>query len=181
MTQSAGPLARRTLLRRILGAVGAATIVCASPNAGTAAIKISQKAVAYQDHPEGDKRCEKCVQFQAPNQCKVVDGTINPTSAIRPSARGTMLPKLRLQPDPSAAGFAHHASATGNLTIPIEELTRLAENIYEEFPHSIFFTSKLIFEHDNWYIRQLHSEAALTMLRRLNLRNMPMVILPMKL
>jgi len=84
MTQSAGPLARRTLLRRILGAVGAATIVCASPNAGTAAIKISQKAVAYQDHPEGDKRCEKCVQFQAPNQCEVVDGTINPTSAIRP-------------------------------------------------------------------------------------------------
>ena len=29
-----------------------------------------------------------------------------------------MLPKLRLQPDPSAAGFAHDASATGNLTMP---------------------------------------------------------------
>jgi hypothetical protein len=66
-------------------------------------------------------------------------------------------------------------------TDPIEELTNLAEKIYSEFPHSIFFTSKLIFEHDNWYIRQLHSEAALTMLRRLHLRNMPMVILPMKL
>jgi hypothetical protein len=66
-------------------------------------------------------------------------------------------------------------------TDPIEELTKLAEKIYGEFPHSIFFTSKLIFERDNWYIRQLHSEAALTMLRRLHLRNMPMVILPMKL
>jgi hypothetical protein len=66
-------------------------------------------------------------------------------------------------------------------TDPIEELTNLAEKIYREFPHSIFFTSKLIFERDNWYIRQLHSEAALTMLRRLHLRNMPMVILPMKL
>jgi hypothetical protein len=66
-------------------------------------------------------------------------------------------------------------------TDPIEELTKLAEKIYDEFPHSIFFTSKLIFERDNWYIRQLHSEAALTMLRRLHLRNMPMVILPMKL
>lgn len=66
-------------------------------------------------------------------------------------------------------------------TDPIEELTNLAEKIYSEFPHSIFFTSKLIFERDNWYIRQLHSEAALTMLRRLHLRNMPMVILPMKL
>jgi hypothetical protein len=64
---------------------------------------------------------------------------------------------------------------------PIEELTSLAEKIRQDFPHSIFFTSKLIFEHDNWYIRQLHSEAALTMLRRLHLLNMPMVVLPMRL
>ena len=82
--------------------------------------------------------------------------------------------------------YCHHhgIAAKGYLafgTDPIEELTNLAEKIYREFPHSIFFTSKLIFERDNWYIRQLHSEAALTMLRRLHLRNMPMVILPMKL
>jgi hypothetical protein len=64
---------------------------------------------------------------------------------------------------------------------PIEELTNLAEKIRQDFPHSMFFTSKLIFEHDNWYIRQLHSEAALTMLRRLHLLNMPMVVLPMRL
>jgi hypothetical protein len=64
---------------------------------------------------------------------------------------------------------------------PIEELTNLAEKIRRNFPHSIFFTSKLIFEHDNWYIRQLHSEAALTMLRRLHLLDMPMVVLPMRL
>lgn len=36
---------------------------------------------------------------------------------------------------------------------PIEELTKLAEQIYSKFPHSIFFTSKLIFERDSWYIR----------------------------
>jgi hypothetical protein len=64
---------------------------------------------------------------------------------------------------------------------PIEELTNLAERVRQDFPHSMFFTSKLIFEHDNWYIRQLHSEAALTMLRRLHLLNMPMVVLPMRL
>ena len=64
---------------------------------------------------------------------------------------------------------------------PVEELTNLAEKIRVEFPHSMFFTSKLIFEYDNWYIRQLHSEAALTMLRRLHLLNLPMVVLPMKL
>ena len=66
-------------------------------------------------------------------------------------------------------------------TDPVEELTSLAEEIRADFPHSMFFTSKLIFEHDNWYIQQLHSEAALTMLRRLHLLNMPMVVLPMKL
>ena len=64
---------------------------------------------------------------------------------------------------------------------PVEELTNLAEKIRSDFPHSMFFTSKLIFEYDNWYIRQLHSEAALTMLRRLHLLNLPMVVLPMKL
>jgi Amino acid permease len=66
-------------------------------------------------------------------------------------------------------------------TDPIEELTNLAEKIRQDFPHTMFFTSKLIFEHDNWYIRQLHSEAALTMLRRLHLLDMPMVVLPMRL
>jgi amino acid transporter len=66
-------------------------------------------------------------------------------------------------------------------TDPIEELTKLADHVRQDFPHSIFFTSKLIFDHENWYIRQLHSEAALTMLRRLHLQNLPMVVLPMRL
>jgi len=66
-------------------------------------------------------------------------------------------------------------------TDPIDELTKLAVQIDKEFPNSMFFTSKLIFETENWYIRQLHSEAALAMLRRLHLRNIPMVVLPMKL
>jgi hypothetical protein len=79
---------------------------------------------------------------------------------------------------------SHGLAATSYLafgTDPIEELTRLAEKVHQDFPGCIFFTSKLIFENDNWYTRQLHSEAALTMLRRLHLRNMPMVIVPMKL
>ena len=33
----------------------------------------------------------------------------------------------------------------------LEELTNLAEKIYSEFPHSIFFTSKLIFERELVY------------------------------
>ena len=82
--------------------------------------------------------------------------------------------------------YCHHdgmpaTSYLGFGTDPIEELTKLAEKIHQDFPHSIFFTSKLIFERDNWYIRQLHTQAPRTLLRRLHLRDMPMVILPMRL
>ena len=77
------PLSRRSLLQGAVGAAGAATIIAASPNCAAAAPKISPKAVNYQDHPDGDKRCDKCVQFQPPNACKVVDGTISPQGSCR--------------------------------------------------------------------------------------------------
>jgi hypothetical protein len=79
----APPLSRRSLLQGAVGAAGAATIIAASANCAGAAPKISQKGVNYQDHPDGDKRCDKCVQFQPPNACKVVDGTISPQGSCR--------------------------------------------------------------------------------------------------
>jgi len=66
-------------------------------------------------------------------------------------------------------------------TDPIDEATRLAERVHAEFPYTIFFTSKLIFEHDNLFIRLLHNQAPLVLQRRFHLRGMQMVILPMKL
>jgi len=66
-------------------------------------------------------------------------------------------------------------------TDPIEEFTRLAERVEPQFPNAIFFTSKLIFDVDNWFIRMLHNQAALALQRRFHLRGMQMVILPMKL
>ena len=45
--------------------------------------KISKVAVNYQDHPDGDKRCDRCVQFQPPDACKVVDGSISPQGSCR--------------------------------------------------------------------------------------------------
>ena len=83
MTQSASQLARRSLLRRLLGAAGVSTLFYAAPYPAAAVIKISQRAVAYQDHPEGDKRCDKCIQFQPPDGCKTVDGTISPNGYCR--------------------------------------------------------------------------------------------------
>ena len=41
--------------------------------------KVPQATVKYQDKPNGDQRCDNCLQFVAPNSCKVVDGTISPS------------------------------------------------------------------------------------------------------
>ncbi|WP_019141694.1 APC family permease [Noviherbaspirillum massiliense] len=62
----------------------------------------------------------------------------------------------------------------------VDEVTRLCEEISKEYPNSIFFTSKLIFEQDNWFIRLLHNQAALAIQRRLHFESLQMVILPMK-
>jgi amino acid transporter len=66
-------------------------------------------------------------------------------------------------------------------TDPIDEFTRLAERVMAEFPNAVFFTSKLIFERENWMTRLLHNQAAMALQRRFHLRGMQMVILPMKL
>jgi len=73
-------LSRRSLLR---GAVAAAGILGATSNLAEAQPKISKVAVNYQDHPDGDKRCDKCAQFQPPDACKMVDGTISPQGSCR--------------------------------------------------------------------------------------------------
>jgi len=72
------------------------------------------------------------------------------------------------------------SSYLGFGTDAVEEVTRLCEEISHEFPHAIFFTSKLIFASDNWFTRLLHNQAALAAQRRLHLEGLQMVILPMK-
>ncbi|HEU4622064.1 MAG TPA: APC family permease [Burkholderiaceae bacterium] len=62
----------------------------------------------------------------------------------------------------------------------VEEVHTLCERVQREFPNVIFFTSKLIFQHENWFTRLLHNQAAVAIQRRLHLNGMQMVILPMK-
>jgi hypothetical protein len=83
IARSAAALCRRALLQCALGAAGDMAIWCTPPNTATAAPKISKKAVAYQDHPDGDKRCEKCAQFQPPDACKMVEGPVSPQGSCR--------------------------------------------------------------------------------------------------
>ncbi len=72
------------------------------------------------------------------------------------------------------------AAYLGFGTDVVDEVTKLCETISKEYPSSIFFTSKLVFEHDNWFTRLLHNQAALAIQRRLHFESLQMVILPMK-
>jgi len=66
-------------------------------------------------------------------------------------------------------------------TDTVEKLSQLAETVGEKFPNCIFFSSKLIFEHDNWITRFLHNETPVTLQRQLHLQGKELVILPMKI
>jgi hypothetical protein len=61
----------------------------------------------------------------------------------------------------------------------VAELTKLVDEVIARFPNSVFFASKLIFDRENWFVRQLHNQTALTMQQELHKRGIPMVILPM--
>ena len=79
-----GPSSRSTrIFRRSLFQGAAAGILAAATHPAPAQPKISKIAVNYQDHPDGNKRCEKCIQFQPPDACKVVEGTISPQGSCR--------------------------------------------------------------------------------------------------
>lgn len=66
-------------------------------------------------------------------------------------------------------------------TDAVEELAKLCEQVRNDFPNAIFFTSKLITEDENFLTRMLHNQAALALQRRLHLNGIQMVILPMKI
>ena len=66
-------------------------------------------------------------------------------------------------------------------TDPIEEIAKMSATVSRDFPSTIFFTSKIIFENENWFTRLLHNQAPLVLQNRLHLQGMQMIILPMKL
>jgi amino acid transporter len=99
------------------------------------------------------------------------------------------LPILQAQAEQSLRYFVSYChsfglAATSKLamgTDRVEELTRLCEETQREFANCVFFTSKLIFERENFITRIFHNQTALALQRRLHLHGMQMVIMPMKI
>lgn len=65
-------------------------------------------------------------------------------------------------------------------TNPVDGYQELARKVHADFPNGIFFTSKLVFRKDSWWLRLLHNEGALVLQQRLHHEGMQMVILSMK-
>jgi hypothetical protein len=64
--------------RKVLSAAAGGGCLLALSITGAQA-KLAQTAVAYQQTPNGDKQCDSCNFFVAPNACKEVAGDIVPT------------------------------------------------------------------------------------------------------
>lgn len=68
---------RRCMMRTGLGLLAASAALAA----GTAQAqdqKIAKNLVQYQEGPKDGAECDKCVNWVAPNACKIVEGQINP-------------------------------------------------------------------------------------------------------
>src|SRR5262245_57559785 len=65
-------------------------------------------------------------------------------------------------------------------TDAIDELERLAHEVTQQFPRSVFFSGKLVFARDSFWHKVLHNQAAFTLQRRLQFSGLQMVVLPVR-
>ena len=76
MTESERVWPKAFSRRCVLSGAGTALIYGATLTSGMA--KVSQSVVTYQQTPKGEQRCSNCKQFQPPNACKLIEGSISP-------------------------------------------------------------------------------------------------------
>jgi amino acid transporter len=63
----------------------------------------------------------------------------------------------------------------------VDEAEALCLAVAQEYPRSTFFAGKIVFRRETWYHRWLHNDAALALLRRLQLAGRVVVVLPAKI
>jgi len=62
----------------------------------------------------------------------------------------------------------------------IETLVNLSNQLHKDYPHSVFFSSKLVFKNENIFTNILHNETALRIQRRLALEGKQTVVMPIR-
>ena len=66
-------------------------------------------------------------------------------------------------------------------TEAVDAATQLCREVAKEFPRSLFFAGKLVFEQERWYQRILHNETAYQIQRRLQFAGLNAMVLPVRL
>jgi len=62
----------------------------------------------------------------------------------------------------------------------MEELEKLCKSVAKEFPRSVFFAGKLVFQEENFLTRLLHNHTPFTLEQRLQFEGLEMMILPVR-
>jgi hypothetical protein len=62
----------------------------------------------------------------------------------------------------------------------IEELENLCKAVAKEFPRSVFFAGKLVFEQEGLFTRLLHNHTPFTLEQKLQFEGIQMIILPIR-
>lgn len=62
----------------------------------------------------------------------------------------------------------------------MEELETLCKSVAKEFPRSVFFAGKLVFQEENFLTRLLHNHTPFTLEQRLQFEGLEMMILPIR-
>lgn len=62
----------------------------------------------------------------------------------------------------------------------INTISHLTDRIAADFPHSVFFAAKLIFERENLVMQILHNQTAYLLQKRLHNKSQNLIIMPMK-
>ena len=73
-----GQTSRRGAIKRGLILAAGTVAAFAAATRAYAQEKIEQAQVQYQNMPKDGAKCSLCVNWVAPNACKIVAGTINP-------------------------------------------------------------------------------------------------------
>jgi amino acid transporter len=66
-------------------------------------------------------------------------------------------------------------------TEAVDTATQLCRDVAKEFPRTLFFAGKLVFEEEHWYQRVLHNETAYQIQRRLQFAGLNAMVLPVRL
>ena len=79
------------------------------------------------------------------------------------------------------ANYHFARSYVGYSTDPIEKLTQLADRVKKDYPNTVFFGTKFIFENENIFTQILYNHIPDIIQRKLHNKGMQMVVLPMQI